>query len=179
MELGFQSFTEPRQIDCHLNVDSRGSLEEVFKPEIAKLFDNFNCQLELEVKSKKDVIRGLHYQLNNFAQAKIVRVTYGIIFDVVVDLRKSSPKFGKLNCRLLNAKEPKLLYIPRGYAHGYQVIEDACVNYKLDNDFNEQNSRGLLFNDPDLSIPWPPCRAPILSEKDKNFPRFIYAEYYD
>lgn len=117
--------------------------------------------------SKRGVLRGLHYQLEN-AQGKLVRVLAGEIFDVVVDLRRDSSTFGKWSGFNLSAREQKMVWIPKGFAHGfYTLSETAEVAYKVTDFYAPQHDRVILWNDPDLAIRWPLNGGPILSEKDK------------
>ena len=120
-------------------------------------------------KSCKGVLRGLHYQLEPYAQGKLVRCVAGEVFDVAVDIRKSSPTFGKWVGVNLSAENKRQLWIPEGFAHGFLVISDmAEFVYKTTNYYHPESDRGLLWNDETLSINWPIEEYPILSEKDKN-----------
>ncbi|MHA0955992.1 dTDP-4-dehydrorhamnose 3,5-epimerase [Enterobacter ludwigii] len=120
-------------------------------------------------KSCKGVLRGLHYQLEPYAQGKLVRCVAGEVFDVAVDIRKSSPTFGKWVGVNLSAENKRQLWIPEGFAHGFLVISDmAEFVYKTTNYYHPESDRGLLWNDETLSINWPIEQYPILSEKDKN-----------
>lgn len=116
------------------------------------------------------VVRGLHFQLPPHAQAKLVWVTRGAVFDVAVDLRASSPTHGKwFGCRL-DAENFARLYIPRGFAHGYMTLEpDTEFQYKVDAPYAPQSDSGIRWNDPDLAVAWPDC-VPILSSKDQALP---------
>ena len=119
-------------------------------------------------KSKRGVLRGLHFQKEPYAQAKIVRCIRGAIYDVAVDLRKNSPTFG--NYVGINLSEDNMyqLYIPGGCAHGFLVVSDAAeVIYKVDNSYAPDFEGGLRWNDPDVAIPWP-NKNPILSSKDQQ-----------
>lgn len=132
-----------------------------------------------ESKSSYGVVRGLHYQLAPYAQAKLVRVLSGKVLDVAVDLRKNSPTFGKWHAVELT-EENKLMYlVPRGFAHGFSVLsETATFAYKCDNGYNPQNERGLNPFDKTLNIDWGiSFENALLSEKDKNAPSFLNAEY--
>ena len=127
-----------------------------------------------ESKSCFGVLRGLHYQAAPYTQAKIVRAVLGSVLDVVVDIRKGSPTYGKHVSVELSAENKRMLYIPRGFAHGFVVLSDeALFVYKNDNIYMPSSERGIMFNDPDLGIDW--RIAPekiILSEKDKKHPAF-------
>jgi dTDP-4-dehydrorhamnose 3,5-epimerase len=118
------------------------------------------------------VIRGLHYQLPPYAQTKLVRVLKGKILDIVVDIRKGSPTFGKSYGEVLSAKNKKQLLIPKGFAHGFAVLsEKAEVLYKCDAFYNKESEGGIIYNDPALLIDWRiPAEEAIVSEKDILFP---------
>jgi dTDP-4-dehydrorhamnose 3,5-epimerase len=120
------------------------------------------------------VIRGLHYQLPPFAQTKLVRVLKGKILDVVVDIRKGSPTYGKSYCKVLSAKNKKQLLIPRGFAHGFSVLsKKAEVLYKCDAFYNKESEGGIIYNDPELAIDWRiPAEESKISEKDMLLPVF-------
>lgn len=129
--------------------------------------------------SKKGVVRGLHYQKNPKAQAKIVRCVSGEIFDAAVDIRKGSPTFGKWAGAILSDKNKKQLYIPEGFAHGFCVLSgEAQVAYKASGEFSLENDRGILYNDPEINIKWPmknltaspkDLKNPPLAQADNNF----------
>ena len=151
--------------------DERGYFLESFKE--SDFFSN-----EIKTKfvqdnishSTKGVIRGLHYQKNPKAQAKLVTAVRGTIFDVAVDLRKNSPTFGKWVSEILSEENHKLLYIPEGFAHGFCVIsEEADVLYKVNNEYSPEHERGIIWNDSELNIEWP-IDDPILHEKDSQLP---------
>lgn len=127
-------------------------------------------------KSQKNVLRGLHYQLNPVAQAKLVRVVSGEIFDVAVDLRKGSPYYGKWTGEALSSENKSLFYIPEGFAHGFCTLTDVAeVIYYCSNEYAPDFDRGIVFNDPDIGIDWP-IENPILSEKDSGLPELRKAE---
>lgn len=118
--------------------------------------------------SGKNVLRGLHYQDMTAPMGKLVRCVVGTVFDVVVDLRTSSPTFGKWHGVELSAENKKLLYVPVGFAHGFKVTSDyAEVLYKMSDYYTPASEGGITWNDPDLKIDWP-GEEPILSEKDKK-----------
>lgn len=129
-------------------------------------------------RSVHGVIRGLHYQLEPFAQSKLVRVIEGEIFDVAVDIRKGSPTYKRWYGIILSASNFRQLYIPKGFAHGFSVLSSsAIVLYKCDALYNPSSERGIFVNDPELEINWQlPLEQVILSAKDKNLPFFREAE---
>jgi dTDP-4-dehydrorhamnose 3,5-epimerase len=132
-----------------------------------------------ESKSSRGVIRGLHYQLMPYGQAKLIRVIEGKIFDVALDLRKNSLTFGKWFGVDLDSKTRDLVLIPKGFAHGFSVLsENAIIQYKCDNVYNAQYERGIFLNDPQLDINWKTGSAiQVISEKDLKQPLFRDAEY--
>ena len=120
-------------------------------------------------KSTKNTLRGLHYQIIN-PQAKLVMVTSGEILDVVVDIRRHSPHFGKYVSCLLSEENREMLYIPEGFAHGFFVLSEyATFIYKCSDYYNPAGERGIRWDDPDIKIDWP-NDEPVLSEKDRNLP---------
>ncbi len=131
-----------------------------------------------ESKSVRGVIRGLHYQLEPWAQAKLVRVIEGCVFDVALDLRKGSPTFGQWFGMELDGESKKQLFIPRGFAHGFSVLsETAIFSYKIDNAYNREAERAINIFDPELNIDWQlGTQQAIVSEKDKNAPLFEDAD---
>ncbi|HRF19215.1 MAG TPA: dTDP-4-dehydrorhamnose 3,5-epimerase, partial [Chitinophagaceae bacterium] len=116
----------------------------------------------------------LHYQLPPYAQSKLVRVLRGKILDVVVDIRKGSPTYGKSYSKVLSAKNKRQLLIPKGFAHGFSVLsEKAEVLYKCDEFYNKQSEAGIFYNDPELNIDWRiPAEYAVVSDKDKILPVF-------
>jgi dTDP-4-dehydrorhamnose 3,5-epimerase len=124
-------------------------------------------------KSTKGVLRGLHYQLEPYAQGKLVRCVAGEVFDVAVDIRKTSPTFGHWVGINLSAENKCQLWIPEGFAHGFQVLsESAEFVYKTTNYYSPGNERGIFWNDPELKINWKETEVMTLSEKDKILPIF-------
>jgi dTDP-4-dehydrorhamnose 3,5-epimerase len=121
--------------------------------------------------SKKGVIRGLHFQLPPWQQAKLVSVLSGKVWDIVVDLRKNSPTFGQTHSVVLDSEKHNILMVPEGFAHGFAALEDSLFLYKNSNTYNRDFECGLLWNDPDLKIDWP-FGDPILSEKDQKLMPF-------
>lgn len=131
-----------------------------------------------ESMSAKGVVRGLHWQAGARAQAKLVRVVRGAAWDVAVDIRRGSPTFGQHMSVVLTGENRQQLFIPRGFAHGFVVLEDDTLfAYKCDNFYCPEAERGLMFNDPALDIKWPETDAAIrLSEKDQRHPRLAEIE---
>ena len=117
--------------------------------------------------SRKGVIRGLHFQLPPWDQAKLVTVLSGKVIDIVVDLRKGSPTFGKTYSCTLDAERHNLLMVPEGFAHGFAALEDSIFLYKSSNLYNREFEGGIVWNDPELNIQWP-FANPIISEKDEK-----------
>ena len=124
--------------------------------------------------SSKGVLRGLHFQEGDYTQAKLVRVVKGKVLDVCVDLRKESTTFGQHFSIVLDDKEHKQLYIPKGFAHGFLVLEDQTIfSYKCDDFYHKESERGIIYNDPDIGISWDlPTNELILSERDRKLPTF-------
>jgi dTDP-4-dehydrorhamnose 3,5-epimerase len=159
--------------------DIRGYFFESYKMEtFLKAGIPFNPVQDNESKSVKGVIRGLHFQLNPFAQAKLIRVVVGKIYDVAVDLRKNSKTYGKWYGIDLDSENKTQFLIPRGFAHGFSVLSDiAVIQYKCDNIYNPRFERGISLNDPDLNIDWKIKQImPIISDKDLRLPCFKEAE---
>ena len=153
--------------------DERGYFFESYnqaKMEEAGL--HYNFIQDNQSKSSYGVVRGIHFQKGEYAQAKLVRVLEGTVLDVAVDLRQNSPTFGKYVAVELSAENKKQLMIPRGFGHGFAVLSKTAVfAYKCDNVYNKASEGGIRFNDPDINVDWKinPDEA-ILSEKDKNAP---------
>lgn len=124
--------------------------------------------------SRKYTLRGLHYQIPPFAQAKLVRVVQGEVLDVAVDIRKNSETYGKYYAAILSDHNKHQLYIPHGFAHGYCVLSDEAIFcYKTDNFYNKESEGGIRYDDPEININWNfPLDMGILSEKDLNLPFF-------
>ncbi len=131
-----------------------------------------------ESSSTKNVIRGLHYQAEPMAQAKLIRVISGRIYDVAVDLRKDSDTFGQWFGTELDSSAKLQLFVPKGFAHGFSVLsEKAIILYKCDSLYSPEHERGILYNDPDLGIDWKVEKSlEIVSNKDRENPRFEDAE---
>ncbi len=155
--------------------DDRGYFVETFRGDKLEEFLGYKinfCQ-DNESKSSRGVLRGLHYQLAPAAQTKLVRVIQGRVLDVAVDIRKGSPTFGQSVSVELTAENKKQLLVPRGFAHGFVVLEDDTVfAYKVDNYYSPENDRGILFSDEALNINWQVLESELnLSAKDKVQPK--------
>jgi dTDP-4-dehydrorhamnose 3,5-epimerase len=144
-------------IEPKVHGDSRGYFVETFVSNKLEEFLGYQinfCQ-DNESKSSKGVLRGLHYQLPPHAQTKLVRVIHGRVLDVAVDIRKNSPTFGKYVAVELSGENKKQLLIPRGFAHGFVVLEDDTIfAYKVDNYYSPECDRGIAFDDKNLNIDW-------------------------
>jgi dTDP-4-dehydrorhamnose 3,5-epimerase len=155
-------------IEPEVFTDARGYFLETYNAKtFAEAGINEQFVQDNQSLSKRGVLRGLHYQKEQ-AQGKLIRVLLGEIFDVVVDLRPESGTYGKWSEFNLSAREQKMIWIPKGFAHGfYTLSETADVAYKVTEFYAPQHERVILWNDPDLAIRWPLQGEPILSEKDK------------
>lgn len=133
---------------------------------------NYNFVQDNQSYSEYGTIRGLHFQIGEYAQAKLVRVIQGKVLDVVVDLREYSKTFGKVYSIELSSDNQKQLLVPRGFAHGFSVLSDSAIfSYKVDNYYHGPSERGLIYNDEELNIDWKVDKSKIsLSEKDKLLP---------
>ena len=151
--------------------DDRGYFMETYKEsDFIEAGLNYKFVQDNQSKSRKGVLRGLHYQLHH-PQAKLVRVISGEVFDVAVDLRKDSPTYGKWVGVILSAENKKMFMIPRGFAHGFVVLsETAEFVYKCDELYHPEDEGGIMWNDPEVGIVWPYKEEPLLSEKDKHHP---------
>jgi dTDP-4-dehydrorhamnose 3,5-epimerase len=170
-------------IDPRVHSDERGYFVETFRQDIFEDFLGFKvnfCQ-DNESKSSRGVLRGLHYQLAPFAQSKLVRVIQGAVLDVAVDIRKGSPTFGKSVSVKLTGKNKRQLFIPRGFAHAFVVLEDDTIfSYKVDNYYSPENDRGILFQDKALGIDWQIAPLELqLSDKDKQQSLLKDADVFD
>ena len=166
-------------VDVKAYGDGRGRFMETYKkPDFAAGGITADFVQDNQSSSTKGVLRGLHYQIEH-PQAKLVRVISGEVFDVAVDLRAGSPTFGRWEGAVLSAENRRQLFIPRGFAHGFLVLSDAAeFCYKCDDVYRPGDEGGLMWDDPEIGIAWPPLREDdkldpaklILSEKDKRHP---------
>ena len=163
-------------IEPHAFEDERGFFMETYhrkdfeKAGIPQIFVQDNHS-----RSKKNVLRGLHYQKEPMAQGKLVRCVRGAVFDVAVDIRKESSTFGKWIGTVLSEENRFILWIPRGFSHGYLALQDDTeVLYKTDQIYSPEHERGIIWNDPEIAIKWP-VETPIVSKKDAKFPTLKHA----
>ncbi|MFO7574691.1 MAG: dTDP-4-dehydrorhamnose 3,5-epimerase [Bacteroidales bacterium] len=166
-------------IEPHIFKDQRGYFFESFNTmAFQKAGIIFNPVQDNESRSSRGVIRGLHYQMNPFAQAKLIRVMAGSIFDVAVDLRKGSDTYGLWFGTELDYDSKRQMLIPRGFAHGFAVLSDyAIIQYKCDNHYHPEAERSISLADPFLAIDWKTdISNAIISDKDSSAPLFADAE---
>ena len=173
MEVGNFKFIETSikdvyKIEVKKYGDNRGYFMETYKDtDFKKAGLNYNFVQDNQSKSKKGVLRGLHFQ-KKYPQAKLVRCIEGEVFDVCVDLRKDSPTYGKWEGVILSAEQGNQFMIPKGFAHGFVVLsETATFCYKCDELYHPGDEGGIIWNDPEIGIKWPINFDVILSEKDK------------
>ena len=162
--------------------DARGYFMEAWKQaEFNEHVGKVDFIQDNESKSSFGVLRGLHFQKGAAAQAKLVRVIKGKVLDVAVDIRKSSPTFGKHVMVELSEENKRQFFIPRGFAHGFLVLsEEAIFTYKVDNPYAPQSEAGIRWDDPDLAIQWPIDPQKVqTSEKDLKQPSFKDSEVFD
>ena len=154
-------------IEPQLFKDDRGFFYESYNKNNLDKVINIVFVQDNESKSNRGVIRGLHFQAPPFEQTKLVRCVSGNILDVAVDLRKNSKTYGKSFSVELSSENNKQLFVPKGFAHGFQVLsETAIVNYKVDNFYNSKSDSGIIWNDKDLSIDWNLDIKTVISVKD-------------
>jgi len=164
--------------------DQRGFFSETYnKRDFAEVGVDLDfVQDNHSLSAERGVLRGLHFQIPPYAQDKLVRVTRGAVVDVAVDLRRSSPTFGRHVTAELSAENWRQIFVPKGFAHGFVTLQpDTEVIYKVTNYYAPDHDRGLLWNDPELGIDWPigPDEG-ILSDKDRNQPRLAeLADLFD
>ncbi|MBP1308132.1 dTDP-4-dehydrorhamnose 3,5-epimerase [Paenibacillus sp. 1182] len=158
--------------------DQRGFFMESYNQQVMQNegINHTFVQDNQSLSADAGVIRGLHYQLNPKAQTKLIRVLTGAIYDVILDIRKSSPTFGQWMSVILSEHNRRQLLVPKGFAHGFcTLVPNTQVLYKVDEYYSPLHDRGIRWNDPALSIDWPTSKA-ILSEKDKQQPVLTDAE---
>ncbi|MEH6887926.1 dTDP-4-dehydrorhamnose 3,5-epimerase [Priestia megaterium] len=158
--------------------DHRGFFTESYNKEMFQQngIDMDFIQDNHSLSQQPGTLRGMHYQLNDKAQTKLVRVTRGAIYDVIVDIRKGSPTYGEWQGFILSADNKRQLLVPKGFAHGFcTIVENTEVQYKVDELYSPEHDRGIAWNDPALNIDWP-FNNPVLSEKDTKHPTLAEAD---
>ena len=158
--------------------DHRGFFTESYNKEMFKQngIDIEFIQDNHSLSQQAGTLRGMHYQLNDKAQTKLVRVTRGAIYDVILDIRKSSPTYGEWQGFILSADNKRQLLVPKGFAHGFcTIVENTEVQYKVDELYSPEHDRGIAWNDPALNIDWP-FNNPVLSDKDTKHPTLAEAD---
>lgn len=170
MEVLDTSINDLKLIKTNFLEDHRGVFAETFREDfIKKNFPGIRFIQENESKSSRGVLRGLHFQKPPFAQTKLVRVAYGEVLDVAVDLRLGSPTYGMHQTFLLSKENGLQLFVPKGFAHGFIVLsETAILQYKVDNYYMKESEDRISFDDGDLKIDWQiPHASIIISDRDK------------
>ena len=167
-------------IEPSIHGDNRGYFVETFRQDLFEEATGYKVNFiqDNESKSTKGVLRGLHYQLPPYTQAKLVRVIKGSVLDIAVDIRRSSPTFGQYVAVKLTEENKYQLFVPHGFAHGFVVLSDsATFTYKVDNYYAPKHDRGIAFNDKDLAIDWQlPSEVLQFSDKDKTHPSLANAK---
>jgi dTDP-4-dehydrorhamnose 3,5-epimerase len=175
MEVAGTDIAEIKILKPVRHADSRGFFSEIYRENVlsAHGIDVRFVQENHSLSASKGVLRGLHFQIPPFTQAKLVRVTAGSIFDVAVDIRWGSPDFGRHVALVLSVSEWNQIFIPEGFAHGFCTLEpNTEVVYKASNYYSAEHDRGLCWNDPALAIDWPVALGePVLSDKDRHHPK--------
>jgi dTDP-4-dehydrorhamnose 3,5-epimerase len=176
-----QSIKDVILIEPTIHGDDRGYFIETFRQDLLEEAIGYkvNFVQDNESRSTKGVLRGLHYQLPPYTQAKLVRVIEGSVLDVAVDIRKSSPTFGQYVSLELTAQNKHQLFVPQGFAHGFVVLSDsATFTYKVDNFYAQEYDRGIAFDDKELKINWQLSAEELqLSDKDRSHPALANAKY--
>ena len=155
--------------------DQRGSFQEVFNKEIQSLIgEDVRFVQDNESLSKYGVLRGLHFQKPPFEQSKLVRVSSGLVQDVIVDIRPKSKTYGEWESYELSQDNNMMLFVPKGFAHGFLTLSNlAVVNYKVDNFYSNESDSGILYNDSHIGINWKlPLSDIVVSKKDNDLPAF-------
>ena len=173
MKVTATGIAEVKVIEPKVFGDNRGYFVEVYsEATFAEKVAPVAFVQDNESRSTYGVIRGMHYQIPPFAQAKLIRVVLGEVLDVVVDIREHSPTFGQHVSIRLSAENKRMVFVPHGFAHGFAVLSDSAIfNYKCDNYYEPSAERSISIADPQLDIQWPiPMADRVLSEKDSHAP---------
>jgi dTDP-4-dehydrorhamnose 3,5-epimerase len=162
---------EPERLDDHRGFFARAWCKKEFE---AHGLNTRLVQSNISFNRKKGILRGMHYQKAPYEEAKLVRCTMGAIYDVIIDLRTDSPTWRQWLGIELTADNRKMLYVPEGFAHGYQTLTDNSeVFYQVSQFYSPDSERGIRWNDPVFAIHWPIDGDVVISEKDNNWPNFI------
>jgi dTDP-4-dehydrorhamnose 3,5-epimerase len=177
MQIEQTGFRDLLVIQPAVIADERGAFQESFNEARFRIDTGFNLTFvqDNESVSKRNVIRGLHFQVPPKGQAKLVRVAKGSVLDVAVDLRRTEPTFGKYYSRVLSGDNATQLFIPEGFAHGFLVLEDDTIfSYKCTNYYSKELERSIRWNDAALAINWG-CDSPLLSPRDEQ--AMLFSEF--
>lgn len=178
MKIINQAFNLVLLLEPKIFEDARGFFIESYNQQVFSnlgINDKF-LQDNHSLSKESGILRGMHYQINPRAQAKLVRVISGAIYDVVIDIRRDSSTFGKWESFILTSENKRQLYVPKGFAHGFCTLTaNTEVIYKVDEYYSPQHDRGILWNDPAIGIDWP-VSNPVLSAKDEKLPVLEEAE---
>jgi dTDP-4-dehydrorhamnose 3,5-epimerase len=169
-------------IEPHVFEDSRGFFFESFQSDYFKKMASLDVSFAQDnhVRSRRGVLRGIHYQLPPYAQGKLVRVIQGEVFDIALDIRRSSPTFGKHVTNILSAKNKKQIWIPEGFAHGFLTLsKNSEFLYKVTTSYKPDFERSILWNDPILNISWPTNIDIITSPRDSKSEAFSKAYIFE
>ena len=161
--------------------DRRGYFYEMFKADtFLREIGEFDVVQENQSKSKRGVLRGLHFQKPPYTQAKLVQVVKGMVLDVIVDIRTDSPTYGEHFSVMLDGMNKKQLFIPRGFAHGFITLsKNAIFQYKVDNDYAPKHEDGIIYDDHDLDIDWRAQYEIFVNEKDMVLKKFRNVQFYN
>lgn len=167
-------------IEPELKIDERGGFRRIFcQKEFSKIGIEFKIvQVNQSFNQKRGTLRGMHFQKEPKAEDKIVQCLRGAIYDVALDLRRGSPSFGQWIAEELDEKNKKMIYIPKGFAHGFQTLTNNCeILYFMSEFYSPKHSSGVRWNDPFFNIKWP-IKPKVISEKDKNWPLMKYEKNF-
>ena len=167
-------FEDVKFFELELFNDNRGSFKEVYNKEIELMLGNISFVQDNESISNYGVLRGLHYQEEPHGQSKLIRVNFGRIQDVIVDIRPESDTYGKWESYNISSENNRVLFIPKGFAHGFLVLtEKAIVTYKVDNYYNKNFESGINYDDSIIDIKWSLDKSKIIvNDKDLSYPNF-------
>ena len=161
---------KPKIINLNKINDKRGFLLKSYNKNYSNLFKNFNIYEQFYTHSKRNTLRGFHFQFPPYQQARLIHCVKGEILDVIIDIRKKSKFYGKIYSYHLSHKKPQVLYIPNSFAHAFLCLTNEClVNYNLDNKYSHKFESGIFWNS--VKFNWP-IKKPIISKRDNSFVNF-------